>query len=307
MGIVDCIKFNIVKCLGLQEKSNGLEKLPNTLYKYYKYSDDFNTNRLLGEIYFCSPNRFNDVFDAQHEVINNIDDFNNLSIPKERLKEIGYPNSKEIVDLLKGEGSEKYKMEVRKKQIENVGIICLTNTPLSILMWAYYTENKGYCIEYDVNVIRNNIEELVQQELDKKGISKSKNRIQADAVSYHNTLPCAPLFFNKNRKDQPFSKYFCKAKCWEHENEYRIVLSLLPNIPLKFKGAVKSITFGYNISSENVQTLLSLIADIKDNDIGIYFLKKMKGSDGFEREKFLFTEKKELKNLKESISLYQNL
>lgn len=307
MGVLDYIKYRVCRILGLQENSNGLEKLPNTLYKYYKYTDDFNVNRLLGEIYFCSPNRFNDVFDAQHEVINNIDDFNNLSIPIERLKEIGYPNSKEIVDLLKGKESEKYKMEVRKKQIENVGMICLTNTPLSILMWAYYTENNGYCIEYDVNVIRNNIEKLVQQELDKKGMSKSKSRIQAGAVSYHNTLPCAPLFFNKNKKDQPFSKYFCKAKCWEHENEYRIVLSLLPNVPLKFNGAVKSITFGYNISPENVQSLLALIADLEDNNIEIYFLKKMKGSDGFEREKFPFTERTELQNLKDKILSYQKL
>ena len=67
----------------------------------------------------------------------------------DRLKEIGYTNPSEIVDCLKGKESEKYKMEIRKKQIENVGIICLTNTPLSILMWAYYAENEGYCIEYD--------------------------------------------------------------------------------------------------------------------------------------------------------------
>ena len=60
-------------------------------------------------------------------------------------------------------------MEIRKKQIENVGIICLTNTPLSILMWAYYAENEGYCIEYDVNAIQDNIENLVQQEFEKKG------------------------------------------------------------------------------------------------------------------------------------------
>ena len=230
-----------------------------------------------------------------------------MSVLKEKLKEIGYPNPTEIIDVLRGEESEKCKMEVRNKQIENVGMICLTNTPLSILMWAYYTENIGYCIEYDINTIRNNIEKMVQQELKKKGINKGENRIQAAAVSYHHTLPCAPLFFNTRGKEQPFSKYFCKSKCWEHENEYRIVLSLLPNVPLKFKGAVKSITFGYNISPENVQSLLNLIADIEDNDIEIYFLKKMKGSDGFERERFPFTEKRELKNLKDNILLYQNL
>lgn len=305
MNVVNCIKEKLCRLLQCKNE-NGLNALPNTLYKYYKYDDNYNEKRLLGEIFFCCPNKFNDVFDAQHEVINNIDDINGLSIIEEKLQEIGYPNPTEIISYLKGKESERYKMEVRKKQIENVGMICLTNTPLSILMWAYYTENTGYCIEYDINFIRTKIENLVQQELKKKGISKREKRIQASAVSYYHTLPCAPLFFNRRGKDQPFSKYFCKAKCWEHENEYRIVLSLLPNIPLKFKGVVKSITFGYNISIERIQRLLTFIADIDEN-IEIYFLKKMKGCDGFERERFLFTEKKELKNLKDKILSYQNL
>ena len=289
--------------------TTGMENLPNTLYKYYKYDDKYNENRLTSEIFFNSPSKFNDIFDAQHEVVNNIDDFHCYSEIKNRLEEISYPDSSDIISKLKGEEGEKYKMEVRKKQIEHVGITCLTNTPLSILMWAYYTENTGYCIEYDINVIRKNIVSLVQKEFEKKGIkAKSTKRIRAGAVSYQHTLPCVPLFFKKGAKNQPYSKYFCKAKCWEHENEYRIVLSLLPCTPLKFKDAVKSITFGYNINVEKVQTILTLIANLNlENKIEIYFLKKTKGRDEFEREKFSFTEKNVLNNLTEKIKSYQNL
>ena len=287
----------------------GIANLPNTLYKYYKYDEQYNENRLTSEIFFNSPTNFNDVFDAQHEVVNNIDAFQCYSKIRERLEEIGYSNSSDIILKLKGEESEKYKMEVRKKQIEHVGVTCLTNNPLSILMWAYYTENCGYCIEYDVNAIRIEIESLVQKEFIKKGIKANPTkRIQAGAVLYQHTLPSAPLFFKKGAKDQPFSKYFCKAKCWEHENEYRIVLSLLPNTPLKFKDAVKSITFGYNISIEKVQTILTLIANLNlEKKIEIYFLKKTKGRDAFEREKFSFTEKDVLKNLTDKVKSYQNL
>lgn len=287
----------------------SMEDLPNNLYKYYKYDVQYNEKRLTGEIFFNRPSNFNDVFDAQHEVVNNIDAFQNYSEIKKRLEEIGYSNSSDIISKLKGVEGEKYKMEVRKKQIEHVGITCLTNTPLSILMWAYYTENNGYCIEYDINVIRENIVSLAQKEFEKKGIkTKSTKRIRAGAVSYQHTLPCAPLFFKKGAKNQPYSKYFCKAKCWEHENEYRIALSLLPNTPLKFKSAVKSITFGYNISVEKVQTILTLIANLNlENKIEIYFLKKTRSRDEFEREKFSFTENNVLNNLTEKIKLYQNL
>lgn len=287
------------------EVDNGLTRLPNTLYKYYKYDQDLNVKRLLGEVFFCSPNRFNDVFDAQHEIINNIENVDSELNVTSKLEEIGYTNSYEIIEKLKGAEKDKYKIEVRKKQIENVGIACFTNTPLSILMWAYYAENTGYCIEYDISEIRKNIENLVQEELRKKGKSRTK-RIKADAVSYKHTLPCAPLFFQKEMNDQPFSKYFCKAKCWEHENEYRIVLSLLPNTALKFDKVVKSITFGYNINPQNVLRVLECIANL-DLNIDVYFLKKMKGYDGFDREKFPFMEKNEIKNLMTRILSYKNL
>ena len=286
--------------------SNGLDTLPNTLYKYYGFNDNLNKKRLLGEIYFCCPNRFNDVFDARHEIFNNIKKVESDPKIKTKLEEIGYTNSHEIIEKLKSKESEKYKMEVRNKQIDNVGISCFTNTPLSILMWAYYTNNEGYCIEYDINEIRKYIESIVQEELKKRG-KDSSNRILAGAVSYMQTLPSAPLFFEKGTKDQPYSKYFSKSKCWEHENEYRIVLSLLPNVSFRFNKVVKSITFGYNITPENVQSILSIIADLEDNNIKIYFLKKLNGKDGFERKEFLFTEKNDLKNFKYKILSYQNL
>ena len=289
----------------IYDVNNGLEILPNTLYKYYKSNKNFNKKRLSGEIFFSCPNNFNDVFDAQHEIINNIESVENSPTIYNKLNEIGYSDPLDIIEKLKGVEKDKYKIEVRKKQIENVGITCFTNNPLSVLMWAYYAENTGYCIEYDICKIRNNIEKLVETKLQEKG-KVSTNRILANAVSYTHTLPCAPLFFQKGIKYQPLSKYFYKSKCWEHENEYRIVLSLLPNAVLKFDGAVKSITFGYNIEIDIAHSMLKHIITSKLN-IDVYFLKKTKGYDGFEREKFPFANKDEIKNLRNNILSFKNL
>ena len=150
--------LNIFKWLHLRNnKKSGLERFPNSLYKYYAYNATFNENRLRGELFFSSPMRFNDVFDAQHEVINNSNEIGYRTAIT-RLKEIGFNNPESILEKLRNKDTgDEYKMIVRRKQIENVGILCLTNSPLNLLMWAYYGNNEGYCIEYDISKLRESI------------------------------------------------------------------------------------------------------------------------------------------------------
>ena len=80
----------------------------------------------------------------------------------------------------------------------------------------------------------------------------------------------------------------------------------MPNAVLKFDGAVKSITFGYNIEIDIAHSMLKHIITSKLN-IDVYFLKKTKGYDGFEREKFPFANKDEIKNLRNNILSFKNL
>lgn len=283
--------------------SIGLESFPNTLYKYYSFDERYNEKRLQGELFFNSPNNFNDLFDAQHEIDNNIDLFEQYDDICKRLKEIGYENSQDVISVLKikDDNSNQLKMDIRRKQIEHVGITCFTNNPLSVLMWAYYNDNKGYCIEYDVNVIRKNIVSQYQNILREKG--NAKNRILAKSVTYTNTLPSAPLFFNKDNIIQILDKYFYKSKCWEHENEFRIVLSLGAMEILFFENVIKSITIGYNMKKENIENLLKLILKVNSN-IEVYFLRKIRGYDGLERVRY---PQDELKKNEGNLEDYMNL
>ncbi|MBQ7820413.1 MAG: DUF2971 domain-containing protein [Bacteroidales bacterium] len=286
-----------------ERASIGLESFPNTLYKYYSFDERYNEKRLQGELFFNSPNNFNDLFDAQHEIDNNIDLFEQYDDICKRLKEIGYENSQDVISVLKikDDNSNQLKMDIRRKQIEHVGITCFTNNPLSVLMWAYYNDNKGYCIEYDVNVIRKNIVSQYQNILREKG--NAKNRILAKSVTYTNTLPSAPLFFNKDNIIQILDKYFYKSKCWEHENEFRIVLSLGAMEILFFENVIKSITIGYNMKKENIENLLKLILKVNSN-IEVYFLRKIRGYDGLERVRY---PQDELKNNEGNLEDYMNL
>lgn len=292
--------LNILKRLGLRNNNrNGLERFPNSLYKYYAYNATFNENRLRGELFFSSPIHFNDVFDAQHEIINNSGKIEDC-VAIDRLKEIGFENPRDVLNSLRE--SDERKMEVRRRQIEHVGILCLTNSPLNLLMWAYYGNNEGYCIEYNISEIRKRIETKLK-ELN----LNPQNRYRAERVSYLSTLPSAPLFFDEENKVSPLDKYFCKAKAWEHENEYRIAISLGGDKSIQIDNIVKSITLGYNMSDNNKFSLIS--NKFLNSNIEVYFLKKLRGTDGFERIPFRISEleKENITNLRMRIEEYSNL
>ena len=137
-----------------------VETIPNPLYKYYSFNKNYDPARIAGGIFFSSPLDFNDPYDCQTDVKNNTLELLNknshysLEWLKGKLIELGFPYEK-IDELIIGLCNDNNKtiVEVHKRQIEKLGILCLTNTATSITMWAYYTNHRGYCIEYDTTDI----------------------------------------------------------------------------------------------------------------------------------------------------------
>lgn len=134
--------------------------LPSRLFKYYGYDIKLNAKRLSGEVYLASPYDFNDPCDCQREVINNAKE----RIEKKgegwlrhKMKELGYneKESQNVADSLLKDDSKVN--EVRKKMLERLGILCLTQNRSDSLMWGYYASNEGICIEYDTDRIVSNL------------------------------------------------------------------------------------------------------------------------------------------------------
>lgn len=71
---------------------------------------------------------------------------------KGKLMELGYAE-KEInrisTCLINDKSDDHVIDDVWKRQLEKLGILCLTKSCDNILMWGYYTNNEGFCIEYD--------------------------------------------------------------------------------------------------------------------------------------------------------------
>ena len=134
-------------------------KLPDNLYVFYNFEPQYNESRLKGEIYLPNALQFNDPLDCRIEVINNTKDkateFKKNGWLDHKLRELDYrglSNRKEIAEKLLNDDRETVN-EVWKKQVEKMGILCFTTEKDNILMWGYYTKNKGFCIEYNTETL----------------------------------------------------------------------------------------------------------------------------------------------------------
>lgn len=121
---------------------------PKTLFKYYALTDnsvDALTNMY---IYATHPNQFNDPFDCNEKLIvfDSLEDVQKLwDVPSLYEKNIQlYPNT---VDVCK-QCSHDFKTILYRK----LGLFSLASKPDNYLMWAHYSQNKGFCVEFDVEM-----------------------------------------------------------------------------------------------------------------------------------------------------------
>lgn len=317
--------------------------LPPRLFKYYGYDSKLNAKRLSGEVYLACPYDFNDPCDCQREVTNNSSDRvtakgNDWLTQKMLELDFNENESRTIAASLLIEDDQVKK--VHKRMLERLGILCLTQTQSDTLMWGYYANNEGICIEYDVNKIVKNIvvgyvnkmsytttrflysNELYYQvpsqrtpklnhnDLDKANkliiladINRITNRyllelladnnnelnvlnflrnvflkrIYAKSIIY-NISPDgspSPLFFDRDIKASE-SKYFKKTKTWQHEKEFRFIVSLGGRLAIDIgKECIKNVYLGCNMPNERIISVAYLMA--KNNlSAGLYKMKRLK-------------------------------
>ena len=119
---------------------------PETFFKYYAltdYSVDALTNMY---IYATHPNQFNDPFDCNEKLIvfDSLEDIQKLwDVPQLYEEYIQlYPS---VVEACR-QCSHDFKTVLFRK----LGLFSLAPKPDNYLMWALYSQNKGFCVEFDV-------------------------------------------------------------------------------------------------------------------------------------------------------------
>ena len=215
---------------------------PKIVYKYYSWDQRFDSKRLNGYVYYSSPLNFNDKLDCNLPVDNipsNVDMIHLAKIVKESCScEDEYVSFFNQVKNNNPEALER----LYHRQRENLGILCLSDTPDNPVLWAHYAHNNGFIVAYDR-------EELIR--CSKKALKNIRKEVDLDKrvedgwVNYVDcTTDSRKLIFS--RRNDSIDKYWVKHKSWESEKEYRIGISLGGNMEVYAGGAVREIILGCN-------------------------------------------------------------
>lgn len=216
------------------------DELPNTLYKLFTLNENSVDSLLNTYLFGCHPSQFNDLFDCHQNLVIQDDDNHNKYL-LEYIKAVCVPGS---LDGLNEEEMNRRVIEGGHHLAYNTfGISCFTSNPNNVLMWAYYGNNAGFMIEFDISLFPPNFQGPFPINYQKKVIPISLKE---------NGAPLA-LLYQSN----------VKSKSWEHECEWRYLLRTIDGKPLLPTGwftlesmehhnrkfsypikCIKSITFG---------------------------------------------------------------
>jgi len=162
----------------------------------------------------------------------------------------------------KGEFNDIAENNIRKlaakihKNRDNTGILSLSQTCESILMWSHYAaEHRGICIEFAVP------------------ISDSLHEVKYSPDVPHYTLH--DIIVNRNA-DNLLLLFTTKHEHWSYEKEIRIILDrgdILHDVP----GPISSIIFGLRTTPDDE----SLVRKVASQVNGVRFGKCCKASDKF--------------------------
>jgi len=130
-------KFEVIPNIKIQK--------PKTLFKYYPLNENAVDSLFHNYIFASHPDHFNDLYDCYFEIIEptneylfyEMDKIQNHIINRERFKE----DANEFI--------KSFKLHFRAAMFRFYGIFSLTTCNKNILMWAHYSNNEGFAVEFD--------------------------------------------------------------------------------------------------------------------------------------------------------------
>ncbi len=185
-----------------------VQEIPNSLFKYYSinnYSLDALENSY---IYAAHPAELNDIWDCNKNHLD-VSDFvkNDISF-QEFCSTYLYDKSIEEIKL---DDYSLIKDFLYQLTYQTYGVLSTSKYGHNILMWSYYTGNSGFCIEFNTEKLKNTMKEKYKV-FGPFPINYTKD---FEPIKLHNIDIKLNLIYNSTTKFQD----------WDHENEWRILLS----------------------------------------------------------------------------------
>lgn len=232
--------------------------------KVYKYRSD-DKKYLKRDLQTFSKNQF---FASNFENLNDVFEANFDEIISQELMEIG-----KVFNINTSNINETYKKIEKYKEV--LGIFSLSKIWNSHPLWSYYAnDNKGYCIEYDYEKLKDK--------------SLNEDLSYSIEVNYTNKKPLVAI---SDIRENIIKKMFAtKSSDWIHEKEIRLIFEK-SSLKTHHESFITAIYFGCKASEELIELFKK---KFKNRDIIFYKLYVDKTKNTFQRKK-IWSDKKKLK------------
>lgn len=237
------------------------------LFKYRPH-DDYSESWISNEeLFFASPAVFNDPFDSKiiytfegtleqkkKYLSRLIEEYSPTIRKKKKWKIINQSLKDETMER----GHDAHVARIQQS-INEYGIASFSRKPDDLLMFAYYAkDHTGYCLKY-------------------KRLSENVLSM-AQVVNYEEFYPRVslldPRFYEKGSLGDKI--LYTKAKCWKHEDEWRIGFARLPNRVLKSPHPIlEGVILGCNMKREQREEIVELNKR-RLNPVAIFEARKKK-------------------------------
>ena len=236
---------------------------PEILYKYRDWTGEFSKRSIENlEVFFPSPRRFNDPFDcaippdpftetedetrarAARSVAQDMPDASRIEQRFETESRVErFKNSSRSPEIRKN-----ISMETTRAMADEFGVLSLTTDPTSILMWSYYADkHAGLCVGYDVRVLR-------------ETVNKVHETYALLKVKYQRDFPDLRPQDYSDTRDLVIDMLTIKAKDWEHEQEYRLILDGRNDKPISLpKSAIAEVIVGARMPQKHIDEVANIL------------------------------------------------
>lgn len=221
-------------------RSETYKSLPDILYKYRTWDDEYNRAVLKErQIFFASPARFNDPFDCAIPFRYDPSDMSESNIfmklfltGQEMFPDLDITDLIEKCYAMQEQGiADNWKSyyPIFLQQIkERMGVLSLSELNSNILMWSHYAGcHTGYCIGLNKQIIFDATLGSIGQ------------------VNYTDSFPFVPMFNNSGIITYLLST---KSKLWEYEREVRLIKIDAADKVFEFPAeAIEEVILGMNM------------------------------------------------------------
>jgi Protein of unknown function (DUF2971). len=257
-----------------------------SLYKFKSFDEKgYYKDILNNKLYFPSPKELNDPFDSKinirydlcsEEELYDIGLKTNPHLPIKQRSEWARTKAKEIKNQ-STEERDKQNKELSENRNSKAGVFSLTaENYCNLLMWSHYADShKGFCLEFDVQSIR---------EFIIKYFIEYYFPLVFNIVKYSDEMPKI-IPGTDNYAKRMDDALFTKSKYWKHENEWRIIFWNIERREIEIPcEIIKSIYFGLSADETKIKKAIAILEESNPN-IGLYKAKKRKNEFGLEFEK----------------------